>query len=135
MKYTINVKAGDLVATTPDAIRYTQGATLAGILGTVLNDVDFRLEIDLDELLAGNSQIAHVWGTDDVRQLRPDLDDDQAWDVLQAVADRLDCNFGITWNTLEMIAHELYPEKPPGVEADVDPGSARPLDTDETTSR
>jgi hypothetical protein len=135
MKYTINIKAGELVATTSDAIRYTQEATLAGILGAVLNDVGFRLEIDLDELLAGDSRIAHVWATDDVRQLRPDLDDDQAWDVLQEVADRLDSNFGITWNTLEMIANELYPEKPPGAEGDVDPGSAPPLDTDETTSR
>jgi hypothetical protein len=162
-----------LIATTPDAIRYTQGAPLAVILETVLNDVDFRLEIDLDEVLAENNRIAHVWGISDVRQLRPDLDDDQAWEVLQAVEKRLDSNLGITWNTVEIIADELYPEKPashwegridvriadpdgygqgevinrlrdmagllakdmPGVEADVDPGSVRFFDHDETTSR
>lgn len=112
MKYIINLKAEDLVATTPDAIRYTQGAPLAGILETVLRDVDFRLEIDLAELLAENCQIAHVWGTDDVRHLRPNLDDDQAWAVLRAVADSLDCNVGITCNTIEDIADELYPDKP-----------------------
>jgi hypothetical protein len=112
MKYILNFKADDLVATTPDAIRYTQGAPLAGILETVLNDVDFRLEIDLHELLAESSRIAHVWGTDDVRQRRPDLDDDQAWEVLQVVEKRLDSNLGVTWNTVEIIANELYSEKP-----------------------
>ena len=27
----------------------------------------------------------HIWSVEDVQQLRPDLDDDQAWEVLQAV--------------------------------------------------
>jgi len=112
MKYIINLKAEDLVATTPDAIRYTQGAPLVGILETVLNDVDFRLEVDRAALLAENCQIAHVWGTDDVRQLRPDLDDDQAWAVLQLVEEKLEQDVGISREMVERIAEVLYPDKP-----------------------
>jgi hypothetical protein len=70
-----------------------------------------EIDVDLDELLAENRQIAHIWGTDDVRQIRPDLDDDEAWAVLQIVADRLDSNIGITRDTVKINADELYPEK------------------------
>jgi hypothetical protein len=69
-----------------------------------------EIDVDLDELLAENRRIAHVWGTDDVRQLRPDLDDDQAWAVLQKVADRLDGALGITFETIETAAGELFPQ-------------------------
>jgi hypothetical protein len=131
-----------------------------------------EIDVDLHELLAENCQIAHVWGIEDVQLQRPDLDDDQAWAVLQTAEKRLDSNYGITWDTLEMIASELFVEKQeqhwqgridihitasdgygqrevinrlrdmaellakdmPDVKADVDPGSVRLLDHDETTS-
>jgi hypothetical protein len=69
-----------------------------------------EIDVDLDELLAENRRIAHVWGTDDVRQLRPDLDDDQAWEVLQKVAARLDSALGITFETIETVAAEFFPQ-------------------------
>jgi hypothetical protein len=130
-----------------------------------------EVEIDVHELLAENRQIAHIWGLDDVQQQRPDLDDDQAWEVLQLVEEKLDCNVGITREIVERIAEVLYPVQPrhwqgridvriadtdgygqgevinrlrdmaqllaqdmPDVEADVDPGSVRLLDSDETTT-
>src|SRR5258707_14357108 len=65
------------------------------------------LDIDLHELLAQNRQIAHIWGTGDVREVRPDLDDDQAWEVLQAVDKRLDSEQGICRETIEIVADEL----------------------------
>jgi hypothetical protein len=71
-----------------------------------------EIDVDLDELLAEDRRIAHVWGTDDVRELRPDLDDDQAWAVLQAVAHRLHCDVGITRDVVESVADELYPVQP-----------------------
>jgi hypothetical protein len=74
---------------------------------------DDEIDVDIDELLAEHRQIANIWGTDDVRRLRPDLDDDQAWKVLQAVADRLgrsDCNVGITCGAVETVAAELFPQ-------------------------
>jgi hypothetical protein len=78
------------------------------------NDIPAEQEIDVDihELLAGNRQIAHIWGIDDVQEVRPDLDEDQAWAVLQAAAKRLDSNDGITWDTVKILADELYPDKP-----------------------
>jgi len=64
-----------------------------------------EIDVDIHELLAENRQIAHIWGIDDVQQQRPDLDDDQAWAVLQAVEKRLDWDYGITW---DIIADELF---------------------------
>lgn len=50
-----------------------------------------------------------VWITEDVLSVRPDLTKAQARKVLQAVPDRHDANYGITWDTLHMVADELYP--------------------------
>jgi hypothetical protein len=66
-------------------------------------------DIDISALLARQKQIAAIWSVEDVEEIRPDLDDEQAWAVLQAVADRHDCDLGISWATLEIIADDLYP--------------------------
>lgn len=71
---------------------------------------DEEIDIDIDELLAENRQIAHIWGIDDVKQLRPDLDDDASWAVLMSVRDDLDSDHGITWDTVKTTADELYPQ-------------------------
>jgi hypothetical protein len=76
------------------------------------NAIPEDCEIDFRDLLAENRQIAHIWGIDDVQKLRPDLNNDQAWSVLQTVDDRLDCNVGITCESVEMIARELYGARP-----------------------
>ena len=47
-----------------------------------------------------NRLIAHTWCIDDVREIRPDLDDDQAWEVLQWTDKYLDSDLGISWQTL-----------------------------------
>jgi hypothetical protein len=66
------------------------------------------VDIDLHELLKQYRQIAHVWGVEDVRNVRDDLNDDQAWAVLEAVDRRLDSNHGITWDTIEQTAYDLF---------------------------
>ena len=48
------------------------------------------IDVDIHELLAENRLIAHIWGIDDVQEQRPDLDDDQAWEVLQVAEKRID---------------------------------------------
>jgi hypothetical protein len=75
-----------------------------------------RSGIDIDALLAKRQQIAAIWSIEDVQQNRPDLSDDDAWEVLQAVKHDHDCNYGITWQTLDMAARHLFPE-PPAAEA------------------
>src|SRR5262245_50955644 len=72
--------------------------------------VSADMDVDIHALLAENRQIADIWGIDDVQEVRPDLDEDQAWAVLQVAAKRLDANFGITWDTVNTIADELHPE-------------------------
>lgn len=69
-------------------------------------------ELDIHALLAERRQIAHIWSIEDVQHLRPDLDDDQAWEVLQHVDHYKDCEYGITWLTLELAIKHLCDDPP-----------------------
>jgi hypothetical protein len=40
-------------------------------------------KIDIDKVLKSRRQVAVIWSTEDTREMRPDLNDDQAWEVLQ----------------------------------------------------
>jgi len=70
-------------------------------------------EIDIDpnvhQLLAKQNKIAIIWCTEDVQGLRPDLSEDQAWEVLQQVEDIHDAEYGINWTTLKTVADDLFP--------------------------
>ena len=65
----------------------------------------------LREMMQEERVIGFLWSIDDVRSLRPDLSDDQAWSVLQRVDDRKDATLGITWDTLSWAADDLFPPK------------------------
>lgn len=67
--------------------------------------------LDILELLEYCRQIAHIWGVEDVQEVRPNLDKAQAWKVLQEVDRCKDASLGITWDTLTCAAECLYPEK------------------------
>jgi hypothetical protein len=69
-------------------------------------------DIDIHACLAERKQIAAIWSLEDVRHLRPDLSDDQAWEVLQVVEHQHDCDLGITWLTLELTAQLLFGDAP-----------------------
>jgi hypothetical protein len=71
------------------------------------NDI-YESELDIDDLLHDNRLVAHVWSIDDVRSIRPDLNDDQAWVVLQRVWKDLDSARGITWEDIEQAAYDLF---------------------------
>lgn len=60
---------------------------------------------------AGEWYLADDWHIDDVKEVRPDLDDDQCIGVLEAVSHAFDANNGINWITIEYIADMLYPEE------------------------
>jgi hypothetical protein len=66
--------------------------------------------IDAHHLLAKHRMIGVFWCIQDVQEVRPDLTDDQAWQVLQEVQRKHDAEFGISWTTLETVADDLYPE-------------------------
>jgi hypothetical protein len=67
-------------------------------------------DIDVHALVAERRQIAAIWSIEDVQQERPDLTDDQAWEVLKQVEHCHDCNYGITWDHLQIAARDLFPE-------------------------
>jgi hypothetical protein len=69
-------------------------------------------DTNIYEVLAERRQIAAVWGTEDVQAVRPDLTNDQAWQVLMLVERRHDASLGITWLTLEHAAEELFGAPP-----------------------
>ena len=68
--------------------------------------------LDVHELLANRRQIASIWDIEDVQILRPDLTDDQAWEILQAVGSNQDANFGITWEVIACYADHLFGDEP-----------------------
>jgi hypothetical protein len=68
--------------------------------------------LDIGGILADRRQIAHIWSVEDVQSVRPDLTDDQAWEVLQNVDHHKDAELGITWLTLEMAAEHLFGDAP-----------------------
>jgi hypothetical protein len=90
----------------PVTIRIDQVLKAAGIA----HEQEF--DLDIHELLAQERKIAHIWGIDDVQCIRPDLDDDQAWQVLQDIERHLDSQYGICFDTLEIMADELYGPAP-----------------------
>jgi hypothetical protein len=53
--------------------------------------------------------ISIVWYIDDVQSVRPDLSDEQAWEVLLAAKDNHDASLGINWDVLESWCDNLYP--------------------------
>jgi len=57
-----------------------------------------------------NRQIAIIWDIADVQSLRPDLNDNEAMNVLSAVENKHDANIGVSWDVLEFWADELYPQ-------------------------
>ena len=63
---------------------------------------------ELDEELPDTISIE--WSTDDVQEIRPDLTGDQCRQVLAAVKDRHDATVGVNWDTLSIIADDLFQE-------------------------
>lgn len=65
-------------------------------------------EIDIHTFLAQSRQIAIVWSIEDVKEVRPHLTDNQAWEVLQLVEQSHDANFGVSWETFDSAAQSLF---------------------------
>jgi hypothetical protein len=67
-------------------------------------------QIDIHSVLAKRRQIAFIWSIQDVQQVRPDLTDKQAWEVLREVDHIYDATVGVNWQFIEMIAGVFFPE-------------------------
>ena len=51
------------------------------------------------------------WCVDDVLEQRPDLNWEQASDVLYTMAHHFDATIGINWDVIDAVAHHLYPDE------------------------
>ena len=80
--------------------------------GNTIDTFTLRNAIEAFENGAGmRNSIFIEWYIDDVKDVREDLDDEQAMEVLEFVKDKHDATLGITWDTLEYAADYLYPEE------------------------
>ncbi len=71
-----------------------------------------RNTIDLYSLAAERRQIVCLWGIEDVQEIRPDLSDDEAWEVLQSVSRFYDGGNGINRDVLDYHAEMLFGDAP-----------------------
>lgn len=65
--------------------------------------------LQMREMLAKQHQIAFVFGVDDVQAIRPDLDHEQSWAVLQDCEATLTTEFGLSYAMIEIVAGILFP--------------------------
>ena len=75
------------------------------------SDDDCNTAIDVHELLAKRRQIAVIWSIEDVQEVRPDLDEEQAWEVLQYCDKAHNSSIGLNWDSIEIVADDLFPSK------------------------
>jgi hypothetical protein len=50
------------------------------------------------------------WNVEDVLNVRPDLNEEEAKEVLCALANDFDANIGVNWAVIEIMAEEEFPE-------------------------
>ncbi len=67
---------------------------------------------DVKRLLDRQRQVAVIWEVDDVLVLRPELTDDQAWEVLKDAYDYHDAGIGLNWESIEATAESLFGPEP-----------------------
>ncbi len=68
-------------------------------------------DVDIDELLAEHQAIAIIWDIQHVKDQRPDMDDEQAWEVLQECQQCHDRLNDPMLETIRQVAERLYPQQ------------------------
>ena len=58
-----------------------------------------------------SNSIAIIWCIDDVKQVRPDLNDEDCLDVLNYADRKHDASMGISYDTLQYIANYSSPQE------------------------
>ncbi len=112
MKLTLNIRElfEANASTYNGTLQVNASIDLDDILDSFPDEED--IDVDIHELLAKNRQIAVLWSVEDVQSVRPDLSDDQAWEVLKMVGHNADQELGICWLSLEGAAEDLFGEAP-----------------------
>jgi len=90
-----------------------------GRIGTVKNILEEALslskknDVRILEFFDNTKQVAIIWSDEDVLELRPDLTQKQAMEVLYDVVEHHDAEWGIGWETLRVTAENMFPEPEP----------------------
>ncbi len=72
---------------------------------------------DIHAIHAKRREIADIWCIEDVQEVRPDLTEDQCWEVLEATRRYHDATIGINWDVLNCHAAILFGYAPKNDEA------------------
>jgi hypothetical protein len=75
--------------------------------GSTIYETDFPMDC-----YDSARKIAIIWNIDDVQMNRPDLNDEQALEVLEKALHKHDASIGVSWTTLEEWADYLFPLSP-----------------------
>jgi hypothetical protein len=76
------------------------------------------VDTGIDAILTARCQVAVIWGIEDVLKVRPDLTDEQCWEVLQQTRRYHDAGIGINWDVLSCHADMLFGPGPEGADPD-----------------
>lgn len=67
-------------------------------------------------MLTDPNYIAIWWGVEDVQEMRPDLDEEQARRVLKCLEHDHDASYGINWDSITDQAEYIFGEAPEEIE-------------------
>lgn len=101
-------KPGEMHFSTINELLKTFGKAIIAGEHSVFKDNEIRnldAGIDFDK----NTQIAIIWSIEDVQGQNETLTDEEAMNVLDVLKDRHDCNYGISWDTIDITIDNLYP--------------------------
>lgn len=91
-------------------IPFDKKQSLSRLLDQILENVK------LESVNKLTRSISIIWAIEDVQEVRPDLTDEQAAHILEQVKQEHDANYGINWETIEILADMEYPK--PDIEAE-----------------
>ena len=99
LEQTLRTGLGEILAESTECVSVLGACDPEGVMSTMTN---------LSPLLTPAEQIAVVWSSDDVLEIRPDLTREQAVEVLNEAENCHDAGIGINWHSLECTAEGLF---------------------------
>jgi hypothetical protein len=113
MKVKVNIRDGlEESADYPDALLVYASVDIDDLFDTNSIPEEHEIDVDLDQFFEEHRQVAVIWTIDHVREIRPDLSDDQCWEVLRLCRARWGSCQAIDWEAIEKTALELYGSEP-----------------------
>lgn len=110
MTYSLDIELSDPLEAAIDDITDEVADAIENIRKFRFHRVIHTAEIDIDELLAEHQAIGIVWDIQHVKDHRPDLTDEQAWEVLQECQRSWERLNDPMLEAIRQIAGDLFPQ-------------------------